>query len=193
MCGCYYLGDEDTEEDMAEILEALNRRGALPALRTSGVILPTDVVPVLANDRALRPTPFAMAWGYTLLGGKRIINARSETAAAKPLFADGMARRRCLIPAKHYFEWEKRDGAKIKYAIRPSGSSRLWLAGLYRIEQGQPVFTILTRAPAAQIAFIHDRMPVMLSQEAGDDWLNLSLSAERVLMGALLDVSFAAA
>ncbi len=66
--------------------------------------------------------------------------------------------RRCLIPASGYYEWEKRGKEKIKYAIRPEGARLLYMAGIYRIEKGAPVFTILTREVALGIAFIHDRM-----------------------------------
>ena len=113
--------------------------------KTSSEISPSDCVPVVANNKNLIPSPFAMQWGYTLSDGKKIINARSETAAGKPLFRDGMENRRCLIPAGNYFEWEKRGKEKIKYAIRPADSPSMYMAGIYRLEKGKPVFTILTR------------------------------------------------
>lgn len=105
MCGRYYIAEEDSAAELQEIIEQLNRRGA--EVKT-GEIYPTDTVPVLANNKSMVITPFAMKWGYTLPDGKQIINARSETAADKPLFRDGMLQRRCLIPATNYFEWEKR-------------------------------------------------------------------------------------
>ena len=105
MCGRYYIAEEDCAAELQKIIEQLNRRGA--EVKT-GEIYPTDTVPVLANNKSMVITPFAMKWGYTLPDGKQIINARSETAADKPLFRDGMLQRRCLIPATNYFEWEKR-------------------------------------------------------------------------------------
>ena len=131
-----------------------------------------------------------MKWGYTLPDGKQIINARSETAADKPLFRDGMLQRRCLIPATNYFEWEKRGRERIKYAIRQSDSPIMYMAGVYRIENGKPVFSILTREPAENIAFIHNRMPVILPSEAKDDWLNVRYKAGDVLKASSLIVSF---
>ena len=105
MYGRYYIAEEDCAAELQKIIEQLNRRGA--EVKT-GEIYPTDTVPVLANNKSMVITPFAMKWGYTLPDGKQIINARSETAADKPLFRDGMLQRRCLIPATNYFEWEKR-------------------------------------------------------------------------------------
>lgn len=192
MCGVFYIG-EDAEQELWEMVTALNRRrieGGTP-FKSSGVIRPSDTVPVLANNRALRPTPFAMKWGYTLPGKKGLlINARSETAGEKPLFRDGMLQRRCLIPATNYFEWEKTPEGKQKYTLRPKGKNFFWLAGLYRPEAQGAAFTILTRAPAESIAFIHDRMPVILPEEMKGDWLDPRNSPAAMLKSAVLEMEF---
>ena len=107
------------------------------------------------------------------------------------MFRDGMQQRRCLLPASHYFEWEKRQCEKIKYAIKPSGSDMLFMAGLYRIEGNKARFTILTRTPADNISFIHDRMPVILPKEAMNDWLNPRYAADDVIRAAVTDVQYA--
>ena len=189
MCGRYYLETGDAGEGMLAILQTLNRRGV--AFKT-GEIFPADTAAVIANSRALRPTPFAMTWGYTLPGGKRLINARSESAAEKPVFREGMLKRRCLIPASCYFEWSRCGKASMKYAIRPEGAGQMYMAGLYRLEEGRPVFTILTREPAPQIAFIHNRMPVILSRDAAGAWLHLQTPAAEVLAQAAQDVVYGA-
>jgi len=195
MCGRYYIADEDTPEDLMRIIEEVNRRnsGNAVAVKTSGEVFPTDTVPVVANSRSLQPAAFAMKWGYTLPDGKPIINARSETAAQKVMFKDGMLQRRCLIPATNYFEWEKRDDRKIKYAIQPTGSRIMYMAGIYRMEQGKPVFSILTREPAPSIEFIHNRMPVILRPDIISDWLNPEYNANEILKAALEDMTFTAA
>ena len=193
MCGRYYIPDEDSAAELKEIIDQINRRhNAGPVLKT-GEIAPSDTAPVLANNRSLAVTPFAMKWGYTMSNGKLVFNARSETASEKPLFRDGMTQRRCLVPAAHYFEWEKRGREKIKYAIKPADVSVLYMAGIYRIENGIPVFSILTREPASSISFIHDRMPVILPRELTTDWLNPRFKAEEVLRSATLDISFSPA
>ena len=192
MCGRYYIPDEDSAAELKEIIDQINRRHkARPVLKT-GEIAPSDTAPVLANNRSLAVTPFAMKWGYTMSNGKLVFNARSETASEKPLFRDGMTQRRCLVPAAHYFEWEKRGREKIKYAIKSADVSVLYMAGIYRIENGIPVFSILTREPASSISFIHDRMPVILPREFTTDWLNPRFKAEDVLRSATLDISFSA-
>ena len=101
------------------------------------------------------------------------------------MFADGIRQRWCLIPAQHYYEWEKTDGKKVKYAIEPKGSDGFFLAGIYRMEAGKPVFTILTRSAVEGIAFIHERMPVILPNEVTADWLNPKYHGEDILKAAM--------
>lgn len=187
MCGRYFVDRAESPEDLERIIDALNRKGQIVK---TGEIFPGDTVPVIANTRALTPSAFAMPWGYRSQEGRLIINARSETAAEKPLFRDGMARRRCLLPATSYFEWEKRGAGKVKYAIRPAETGLFYLAGLYRIEGDQPRCTVLTREPAQSIAFIHDRMPVLLPGAAAADWLNPRYDPVDVLRAAMTDVAF---
>lgn len=187
MCGRYFVDRAESPEDLERIIDALNRKGQIVK---TGEVFPSDTVAVIANTKALTPSPFAMTWGYKLPDGKLIINARSETAAEKPMFRDGMMQRRCLLPATTYFEWEKRGSEKIKYAIKPSQMEMFYMAGLYRIEGTQARCTILTRSPADSIAFIHDRMPVLLHKDALKDWLNPRYAAMDVLKAAMTDVSF---
>lgn len=189
MCGRYALARLDAGLPWPY---ALSPREGQPAVKTEGEVFPGDTVPVLANSRAMKPTLFAMRWGYMLPGGRCVINARSETAAASPLFADGMRHRRCLVPAVRYDEWERRGREKIRYAVRPSGSSRFFMAGLYRMEQEGPVFAILTRPSAESIAFIHDRMPVILPDELAGAWLSPSVSPESILHEAVIHVEYGA-
>ena len=196
MCARYYIAEDGDPQELRQITEAVKQRiyGGSPAeIKTSGEIFPTDTVPAVANNRKMVPTAFAMKWGFSASGRGPVINARSETASVVPMFRDGMAQRRCVIPANRYFEWEKRGREKIKYAIGPDRAGIMYMAGLYRLEYGRPVFTILTRPPADSIAFIHDRMPVILPKELINDWLNPKYIAEEMLKSAELDVSYARA
>ena len=187
MCGRYYIALHEAEEDWEEIMAILQRRGE-PV--KAGEIFPSDVAPVIANSRSMRPTPFAMRWGYLLPNGKRVINARSETAADRALFRGGMLQRRCLIPASNYFEWKRNARGKVKYAIRPRQNGLMYMAGIYRVVDGRGEFSILTQAPAAEIRFIHDRMPVIFSKEKAGAWLDLHTPAESLLLEAVQEVVF---
>ena len=105
MCGRFYVPADDSNEELQRIINHLKRVKGTPV--KTGEVCPTDMAAVIANSKAMNPTPFAMKWGYTMDNHAPIINARSESAAEKPLFRDGMQQRRCLIPATHYFEWER--------------------------------------------------------------------------------------
>ena len=187
MCGRFYVPEDGSIQMIRAIVERLEHRNV--KVKT-GDVFPGDMAAVVASNRQLQPQPFAMEWGYHLADGKQIINARSETASRKAMFADGIRQRRCLIPAQHYYEWEKADGKKVKYAIEPEGSEGCFLAGIYRMEAGKPVFTILTRGAAEGIAFIHERMPVILPNEAAEDWLNPQYYGNDILQAAITQMKF---
>ena len=191
MCGRFYIAEEDTAEDLQRIIDTLNHRynGNSPA-KTKGEIRPTDIIPVIANSPSMAIGAYAMKWGYTMPDGKPMFNARSETAATKPMFADGMKQRRCISPATLYFEWEKYGTQMIKHAIFPTGSDLIYMAGIYRVEEKRAACSILTRKPADCIAHIHDRMPVILPKDAVRDWLNLRYDPQEVLSAALGEMTF---
>ena len=156
----------------------------------TGEVNPGDIAAVIASNRKLEPQAFGMKWGYKLPDGKLIFNARSETAAQKAMFADGMRQRRCLIPADCYYEWQKTAQGKQKYQLAPSDANSFFLAGIYRIEQGSAVFSVLTKEPVESIAFIHHRMPVILPREAMSDWLNPRYNGIEILNAAVGDIRF---
>lgn len=187
MCYKFYVPEHQELDFLEEILENLLTRNV--TVKT-GNVTPGDIAAVIANSRELRPLPFGMLWGYHLSDGKLIYNARSETAAEKPLFADGIRQRRCLIPAAHYYEWQATASGKIPYLFSPRESGALLLAGIYRFEKSKPVFTVLTRTPPSEIAAIHHRMPVILPREALSDWLNPRYRAEEILKAAVTDLEF---
>ena len=173
MCGRYRL-DAD-QRDMEEIIRALNRReeklGADKPVKTSGDLHPGDRVPALCRGRSGGIGAFAMEWGYRLEDGRRLINARLETATQKPTFRDGMQSRRCLMPMSAYYEWERRGSDRVKYRISPKADGLSCLAGIYRLEEDGPRFAVLTMEAADELAFIHDRMPVLVPYAAREAWL----------------------
>ena len=162
---------------------------------TDGEVRPTDIVPVIApNPKGLRSV-YPMQWGFIAKDGKRtLFNARMETAGQKPTFKEAWQSHRCIVPASYYFEWQhfkSPDGKQKtgdKFAIQPRGCTVTWLCGLYRIEDGYPVFVILTKDPTAELALIHDRMPLILPEEQIDAWIDPSSKPEDVIPYALSDM-----
>lgn len=171
MCGRYCIDPEDPA--LRELYARLEAALPGPILKR-GEIFPTDTVPVLiSGGRAL-----AMRWGFAH-NGKTVINARSETLTDVPLFNALLRDGRCLIPATNYFEWEVLGAKKQKYAV--SAPTPFYLAGLYRQEQegALPVFVVLTRPAAPSLAFLHERMPVILPPGAAQAWLEGDFGALR--------------
>lgn len=140
------------------------------------IVFPGDEVDVLTADGWR-----TLTWGFPSYDGKLLINARAETAAIKPTFKGAMKSRRCLIPAKGFFEWQREDGRKTKkrYRIFGKNGDVLMMAGLYN-EAGK--FVILTEPPNDVVAPIHDRMPVVMpNHEMQELWLHEDSLAEVLL------------
>jgi putative SOS response-associated peptidase YedK len=172
MCGRYYISLDDG--DLSEIISEVKRNiENTLTLKTSGEVFPGDTVPVILGSRQYT----AMKWGFAGFDGKLIINARSETAANKPMFREAMSERRCLIPASGYFEWAvSHRRQKVKYYFHaPNGT--MHLAGCWRQEQDERVFVILTRDAVNGCKTVHDRMPVIIPHTLIDDWLDGSTQA----------------
>jgi putative SOS response-associated peptidase YedK len=164
MCGRYYIEIDDFE--LRSIIAEVEKKTVVK----TGEIFPTNLAPVLSSNGIMT----AMRWGFPKYDGKgEIINARSETAAEKNMFRRPMMEGRCLVPASWYFEWERRGKQKVKYALMAPERSPLWMAGLSKTDSqtGDSTFVILTRPAWSGISFIHDRMPVILSQKNHDEWL----------------------
>ena len=189
MCGRYYVASEDSAAELQQIIDTLQRRLGADAVKL-GEVHPSDQAAVIANNKSKDARAFAMRWGYSFPNSRPIINARSETALTKPLFRDGMLQRRRLVPASYYFGWEHVDGKSFKYAIQPANTKVIYMAGIYHMEHDVPTFTILTHEVAPDIAFIHDRMPVLLPSEVKSDWLNLGYKADEVIQSAQLNMAY---
>jgi putative SOS response-associated peptidase YedK len=125
------------------------------------------------------------SWAKDPSVGNRMINARAEGVATKPAFRGALARRRCLIPADAFYEWQRRTGSdgrpagKLPYAVRRRDGQPMAFAGLWEVwhppdSDGEPLRTcaIVTTAANDLMAPIHDRMPVVLAPEDWDTWLD---------------------
>jgi len=121
------------------------------------------------------------SWAKDVTGASRLINARAETVARKPSFRAAFKRRRCLVMADGFYEWQGQKGSKQPYFIALPSKHPLAFGGLWEIWKSKnaaddnPVYkscTILTTAASESVQDIHHRMPVILQPEAYDDWLN---------------------
>jgi putative SOS response-associated peptidase YedK len=163
-------------------------------------IAPTQEVPIvrvsafLEEDAAREPVrELALArWGLVPFWakdpsiGNRMINARGETVAAKPAFRAAFRKRRCLVPADGFFEWQKTDSGKQPWYIHATGGEPLAFAGLWELwdppEDGAPLAscTIITTRASDFMRPLHDRMPVVLDAAGRDAWLDTASSPEQL-------------
>ncbi len=171
--------------------EAVRRTFALddvPGLEPRYNIAPTQDVPaVRAGPEGARA--FAMLhwglvpkWAKERAIGNRMINARAETLAEKPSFRDAFRKRRCLVVADGWYEWQVAPGGKQPWFIRRKDANPIAFAGLWE-RWKDPAdgtmlesCTIVTTDASVSIRKIHDRMPVVLDAADWDRWLDTAFS-----------------
>ena len=148
-------------------------------------VAPTTQVYAVAEhdgDRVLTSFRWGLVpfWAKDIKIGNRSINARSETAASKPMFRSSFEKRRCLIPVDGFYEWERKTKGKLPHYIYASDGKPLSVAGLWsswndpETDERLLTCTILTVEPNDLLRPIHDRMPVILAPEQWGAWLDPS-------------------
>jgi putative SOS response-associated peptidase YedK len=147
-------------------------------------IAPTQPVPVIRQNpkepvRELSPMRWGLipSWAKDPSSAAKMINARAETAAAKPAFRDALRFRRCLVPADGFYEWARAGKMKQPYCFEVREGELFAFAGLWdrwKDQSGNIVETcsILTTTPNAVTSGVHDRMPVVLDPDGYDLWLD---------------------
>jgi putative SOS response-associated peptidase YedK len=157
-------------------------------------IAPTDQIPIIRVDPRDGTRELVMArWGLVPWWAKQIpkiphINARAETVHTKGLFREAFAKRRALIPATGFFEWQKRADGKQPYRFQREDLEPFAFAGLWEFARigKQEILsaTIIVGEPNPLAAAVHDRMPVILNPEDYDRWLdaNTRIDELRALM-----------
>jgi putative SOS response-associated peptidase YedK len=158
-------------------------------------IAPTQPIPVVIVENGSRHFRL-MRWGlipawvadprkFTLL-----INARSETVLEKPAFKNAMKRRRCLVPADGYYEWQVSGGRKRPHFIHRRDGTPMGLAGLAETwigPNGEELDTVaIVTAPAsADLKVLHHRVPVMIAPGDFDRWLDCRADDADTVMALL--------
>lgn len=168
--------------ELADFFAADNAVVAPPA--RSYNVAPTDEVYVVAavgRGRRLGTMRWGLvpSWSAGPRTGPRPVNARVETLLRKPLFADALAHRRCLVAVDGFYEWRQLpDGTKQPFFVSSGdGGEPLALAGLWdrwRGGDGSTLVTcvIVTTAANEAVRLLHDRMPAILPAPSWDEWLD---------------------
>lgn len=188
MCGRFLL------HAPVDLLQRAFGFSELPNLQPRYNIAPTQTVPIVRQKedggRELAMVGWGLVpfWAKDLKIGSQLINARAETVPSKPAFRAAFAKRRCLVPADGFYEWQKREGSKLKQPmlIRRRDAAPFAFAGLWESWRGPDgevqTCTIVTTEANAVLRPIHNRMPVVLEPSVYDRWLDPEQpSAEQLL------------
>ena len=148
-----------------------------------------------ARHFALVRWGFIPSWVKEVKPGKPLINARGETVMEKPSFRNAMRRRRCLVPADGYYEWSGAEGRKVPFFVQAADKGLFALAGLWEHWMGTDgseleTAVLMTIAPNAELATIHDRMPVIIAPEDYETWLTGEVEDAARLIRPAPDGSF---
>lgn len=155
-------------------------------------IAPTQEHPIVllkGEDRHVVRARWGLAndWAMDANSATRTINinARAETLSERPSFREAFERRRCVVPADGFYEWQGTRGERRPYWFHRPRGGLLLLAGLFerRQQTGGAVeytFTIVTTEANATVGQLHNRMPVILGENDADDWMFARTERERL-------------
>jgi putative SOS response-associated peptidase YedK len=193
MCGRFSItGDIDfyaeyfgVDEVMAEPVEP------------SWNVAPTDRV-LVVSERDDRTRLGSMSWGLVPHWAKDTksiqINARIETVAQAPMFRDSFARKRCLIPADGFYEWEAPEQGRTPHWIYRADGHPMVFAGIWAsrldpaTDEWHRTCAIITTEATGVVADIHDRMPVTVPRDAWVGWVDRDLTDRETAMSLLAPV-----
>ncbi|MFG6118835.1 MULTISPECIES: SOS response-associated peptidase [Thalassobacillus] len=175
MCGRYTLLAEEVE-----ILKEFGLDHKIPNYEPRYNIAPGQKVLAIIHDGKEKRAGF-LKWGLVPFWAKdpkigyKMINARSETAHEKPSFKSLMGKKRCLIVADSFYEWQRTDNGKQAKRMNLKDRKLFAFAGLWdkwaKDEEEMFTCTILTKEANDFMNPIHDRMPVILPKEKQDEWI----------------------
>ena len=181
MCGRYSFSGKSDDAKMTAITSAMEKQ--YPGQYKTGEIFPGDAAPAIISRQG-RIVPVPAVFGFPgFQDGKLLINARAETAAEKPSFAESLRERRIILPATGFFEWGH-DAAKTKYLFTAATLPVLYLCGLFKIIDGSYRFVILTRQANETMIETHDRMPVIIGENEVRVYLTDAAAAQEIIATA---------
>jgi putative SOS response-associated peptidase YedK len=190
MCGRYVISSSP------EALRRLFGYGEQPNFPPRFNVAPTQPVPVVIRDNGARHFRlmrwgFMPAWVKDPRGFALVINARAETVLDKPSFRNAIRRRRCLVPADGYYEWQAASARKRPFFIHRRDGAPFAFAGLTETwagPNGEEVDTvaIITAAARADMAVLHDRVPVTIDPADFERWLDGDALSAAAAMGLLI-------
>jgi putative SOS response-associated peptidase YedK len=193
MCGRFSLtGDLDFYAEYFAVDEVVT-----PTLEKSWNVAPTDQIYVIA-ERDEKRLLGAMRWGLVPhwqndSSARGHINARVETVATNNTFRAAFARRRCLIPADGFYEWEAPEKGRHPHWVYRADGHPMVFAGIWATRKDDDSgewlrsCAIITRGAAGVVDAIHDRMPVVVPEASWKAWLDRDLNDPEAALGLLTE------
>ena len=174
MCGRYYV-DEEMAGEIERLVRSLDK-SICPARRRD--VFPSQNALILRScGEGLSAEQ--MRWGFPGYNDRGLlINARAESALERKTFRECVRSRRCVIPARGFYEWN-REKEKFRFERKSGGT--LFLAGCFEEGKDRDRFVVLTTAANPSVLPVHDRMPLVLEKQEIDDWLLDDRAAETLL------------
>jgi len=190
MCGRFIL-----LTDLSVIIKSFDIQNVAGEYRPGNNISPgQQITAVLRKDDQNSLVNFRWglipSWAEDLSIGNKMFNARAETIAEKPSFKNAFHKRRCLIPADGFYEWQKLGKVKKPLRFSLKSGEPFGLAGLYETwisPEQKPIntCTIITTEPNDLLRPIHDRMPVIVPKEQEAAWIDPDNHDQKELLSIL--------
>ncbi|MCK9914665.1 MULTISPECIES: SOS response-associated peptidase [Microbacterium] len=205
MCGRFVVANVGSE--LVGVLRADTIADDLP--QTSYNVAPTMRAAIVLDSAKTDPPTrrveaarwgLVPAWAKDPSIGTRAFNARSEEVEDKPMFRAALVKRRAIVPATGYFEWQQTPDGKVPHYIHPADDAPLFFAGLYewwkdpsKADDDPSLwllsFTILTRSAVGRLGSIHERMPLFVDADFADAWLDTDLDNIGDVLDAAIDAA----
>lgn len=177
MCGRFYI-DSDTAREIEKTIRMVDEK--LKMERYAKDIHPTEFAPVISYHQG---SIFAAdkKWGFPGFdSGKVIFNARAESVLEKKMFRESVLRRRLVIPAAGFYEWNRKK-EKVTFTSAVKEQPILYMAGFYKKYGNEDRFVILTTGANDSMADVHERMPLLLKSQELEEWLRDDTRLEEFL------------
>lgn len=187
MCGRFSF--TQSEETIAEVFHL----DEVPQVTPRYNLAPTQAVPTILITSEAQKRQFKMlrwglipGWAKDPKMGARMINAKAETVSEKPAFRSAFKKRRCLVLADGFYEWQEQNGKKQPFYFRLQKGNPFAFAGLWESwedPEGETIesCTIITGEANDIVRPIHDRMPVILAPNDYDRWLDPEVQKPELL------------
>jgi len=189
MCGRFVL-----ISDLSIVTEEFDVREIVGDYRTSANVVPGQQIAAVIHEGANRLVQFRWglipSWAKDASIARKLINARAEKLAEKPSFRNAFKKRRCLIIADGFYEWQKEGKKKVPFCFRLKSGKPFGFAGLYETwvspeEQSIHTCTIITTEPNDVVLPVHNRMPVIMPKDKESLWIDPAVQNQAQLSSVL--------